>query len=151
MRAVVIMSPKIRRARSRRALLTALLVAGALAQASCRRHGVPERRAPEPVERASAEPSDMSNESGGPADEAVAESGAAGPARVEPSRAVAEPRGPDEPAREPAPDEDAPADPCVEDCLRRSQMRAVAWEQIQRDCAAECRGARADEGRAASG
>ncbi|MCB9754317.1 MAG: hypothetical protein H6713_30615 [Myxococcales bacterium] len=53
-----------------------------------------------------------------------------------------------DPAEAPADALETPDDPCVADCLRRSQMRAIAWEQIQRDCAAECEGAqeRVDQG-----
>ncbi|MCA9692830.1 MAG: hypothetical protein R3A51_21545 [Nannocystaceae bacterium] len=29
---------------------------------------------------------------------------------------------------------------CVADCQRRDMMKAVGWEQIERDCQAECRG-----------
>lgn len=27
---------------------------------------------------------------------------------------------------------------CYKDCLKSSQARAVAWEQVERDCAASC-------------
>lgn len=47
---------------------------------------------------------------------------------------------------EPAPiaPAEGPADPaeneaCVEQCVQRNQMRAVAHEQIERDCVAECK------------
>jgi hypothetical protein len=53
---------------------------------------------------------------------------------------AAEPKA-DDPAAKPKADDPAAkpkADDCVADCIQRNQMRAVAAEQIERDCKAEC-------------
>lgn len=52
--------------------------------------------------------------------------------------AAHENRGPEAERAPPAPTSE-PDDPCTRNCLANNQMRAVAWEQILRDCAAECR------------
>jgi hypothetical protein len=51
-----------------------------------------------------------------------------------------EPAAPDPPVEEPASEQpDPPADDtCQAECVQRNQMRAVAPEQIEADCAAEC-------------
>lgn len=44
-----------------------------------------------------------------------------------------------EPEPQPLQDQEAGEDGCERECLTRNQMRAVGWEQIRRDCQAECR------------
>lgn len=62
---------------------------------------------------------------------------AAEPAAAEPAPTPVEPEAPaaepEAPAAEPAADDD-----CVTACVARNQMRAVAPEQIEADCKAEC-------------
>ncbi len=71
-------------------------------------------------------------ESSEPAPEPVAE-----PAK--PAEPVADPAKPAEPAKPADPAKPAAEpDPCVAECLRSNQARAVGWEQIKRDCQAEC-------------